>query len=178
MLTTQSIIILLAIIFAVMLERAGRKFGIAAVPILPWQRAGMIDALRTYAPDHTQNNIAELGCGWGGLIASILRADKTAQITGFEGFWIPALVSRIRFIFYRRVKIRQTDFTKTDLSEFNIVLCYLSHAHMKILETKFRTELKPGSIIISNAFPMPEWPPIKEITTKAVVTHKIYIYKV
>lgn len=175
--TIASLIILLAIVFALAFERAGRKLGIAAVPTLPWQRDVMIGALKKYRPTNQLSNIAELGCGWGGLIASILRAYPTSTITGFEGFLPAVIISRLRFAFTRRAKIKHADFFQANLSEFDAIICYLSHAHMKKLQDKFRAELKPGAIIISNAFPMPDWTPIEHSTMKMGVTLNVYIYR-
>ena len=58
-----------------------------------------------------------------------------------------------------KVKFIVGDFFKADISEATIVTLYLSASINCDLEAKLRTELKPGTRIVSHDFPIGKWTP-------------------
>jgi SAM-dependent methyltransferase len=64
------------------------------------------------------------------------------------------VASRVRFIV--------GDLFTADLSEATVVTTYLSGSIMKLLLPKLRG-LKPGTRIVSHQFPMPGWPPDRQV---------------
>ncbi|HJU43137.1 MAG TPA: class I SAM-dependent methyltransferase [Vicinamibacterales bacterium] len=64
------------------------------------------------------------------------------------------VASRVRFIV--------GDLFTADLSEATVVTTYLSSSIMKLLVPKLRA-LKPGTRIVSHQFPMPGWPPDRQL---------------
>lgn len=181
--TISACLILIAVLFTLSFEYAGRKWGIPAIPTLPWQRRVMIDALKKYmSPRHSGEDekvptIIELGCGWGGLIAGLTRAYPNSRVIGYEGYPPAGFISRLRFRRVKSIKILQQDFFRSDLSGADVIVCYLSHDLMKRLQGKFDSELKPGALVISNAFPLPDWTPIDHIITRKIVPLHVWVYR-
>jgi SAM-dependent methyltransferase len=61
-----------------------------------------------------------------------------------------------------RVRFVTGDLFSADLSEATVVTTYLSSSIMKLLLPKLRA-LKPGTRIVSHQFPMPGWPPDRQL---------------
>ncbi len=60
-----------------------------------------------------------------------------------------------------RLKLYMRDFFKADLSEADVVFCYLFPKIMEKLEGKFKTELRSGARVVSYGFRMPNREPDK-----------------
>ncbi len=156
-----------------------KKLNLPPVPSLPWVRPLIMKAIKKHTSADTAYKIAEVGSGWGGMIVHLLRHFKNAHVTGFEGSPLPRITSIIRLLpFGKRVRLSGEDFFKVDLSEYDFIFCYLSPRHMAELEPKFKAELKPGTLIISNSFPMPNWQPVDIYENWALFKIQVYIYKV
>ena len=54
-------------------------------------------------------------------------------------------------------KVYFKNFKKVDLSEYNVIFCYLLDYYLNSLKQKFDKELKPGTKIISYGFPIKNW---------------------
>jgi ubiquinone/menaquinone biosynthesis C-methylase UbiE len=72
-----------------------------------------------------------------------------------------------------RVQFREGDLFKTDLSEATVVTLYLLSSVNLQLRPKLLKELKPGTRIVSHAFDMGDWKPIK---TEKVGSSTVYYW--
>lgn len=158
-----------------------QKTKIIAAPTLPWVQREFIQAIEKHSSSEHPYKIVELGSGWGTLLFPILKHFPQTTITGYELAFFPYWCSIARRSLAKNkhsILIYKKDFFLENLSKFSIVICYLSHFHMKELKEKFEKELKPNTLVISNAFPIPDWEPIETRTIKALVSIPLYIYKV
>lgn len=152
-----------------------KRTKIVPAPTLPWVCKSMIAALKTHA---SPSKIAELGSGWGGLSFALARAFPDSQIDGYELSPVPYRFSKIRQALSRRnIRFHKNDFFEQDLSSYDAVICYLSPYHMERLKPKLGSELPSGTIVISNAFPIPGWDPVETRTTKFIIPIPVYVYK-
>jgi SAM-dependent methyltransferase len=62
-----------------------------------------------------------------------------------------------------KVTFIQADLFKTDLSKATVVTLYLSPSVNLRLRSKLQRELAPGSRVVSNRFPIPDWPPEQQL---------------
>jgi ubiquinone/menaquinone biosynthesis C-methylase UbiE len=74
-----------------------------------------------------------------------------------------------------RVEFREADLFKTDLSEATVVTLYLLSSVNLQLRPKLLSELKPGTRIVSHAFDMGDWKPLK---TEKVGSSTLYYWVV
>lgn len=98
--------------------------------------------------------VYDLGCGDGRIIFTAARRYG-ARAVGFEIDPLRYLWCRllIRVLGLRdRVQIVFGDFFKQDLSEADVVTCYLLQSTNNKLEDKFEKELRPGTRVVSNTF--------------------------
>ena len=63
---------------------------------------------------------------------------------------------------HNRIKFVQADIMDVDLSEASVILCYLYSSASAALRPKFEKELKSGTRLVMEVFPIPGWKPVKE----------------
>lgn len=114
----------------------------------------------------------DLGSGNGEIL--ILANDFQMKVTGFEIAPFYYIVSRLRTIFKKDIRVKYGNILKADLSSADIIYCYLLPALLQKLSIKFLHELKKDAVIISVGFPMNNLKLIREYDIK---TRKFFVYK-
>jgi 16S rRNA A1518/A1519 N6-dimethyltransferase RsmA/KsgA/DIM1 with predicted DNA glycosylase/AP lyase activity len=117
--------------------------------------------------------IYDLGCGDGRIVVTAALRYK-ARAVGIEldplrWLWCQILITLLGL--RGQVEILYGDLFKQDLSEADIVFCYLLPETNKKLEGKLLGELQAGTRVVSNSF---FFPGIKEMSTKG--NAKLYIF--
>jgi len=121
-----------------------------------------------------EDNFWELGSGFGsGLV--IASEEFGLKSVGIEISPFHYLVSKIKTRGLNNIQIILSNIKNINLESAKIVYCYLSPKLMHYLSKKLYQELKPGSIIISNSFPIPDKKPY---LTQKIKNKKIYFYKI
>jgi len=117
--------------------------------------------------------VYDLGCGNGKIL---FEAEKKGVIcTGYELIcsvvWYVKLKKKIK---KSSIKIFCKDFFSEDISDADIIFCYLFPSVMdRIYKEKWNT-LKKGTKLISNTFPLTDVKPTQQEETK---DGKIFIYE-
>ena len=115
--------------------------------------------------------VVDLGSGAGRLL--FLAAGNGATAIGYELnpflFWWTKLIIILK---NRRgqVEVKLQSIYEADISAADVVFTFLSPNHMKKLETKLLSEMKPGALVVSYAFSLKGHIPIKN-------EEGIFIYK-
>lgn len=121
--------------------------------------------------------VYELGCGRAGFLDGFGQHFPQAKLTGFEYSFLPYLLARIQNSFRKtKIKIIKKNIFKVDLSQADLVYCYLNPETMARLEPKFKKEMKPTARIISYGFKIPNQQSEKETSVNGKDS-KIYFYK-
>jgi len=128
-------------------------------------RQGLADAMLRLAEVSADDVVYDLGSGDGRIV--MLAAQKY----GARGVGIEidhGLVEMSRQIARdgevdSKVTFIEDDFFTTDISAATVVTLYLSESVNRRLEPKLRTELRPGTRIVSHSFDMGDWEPEKRI---------------
>ena len=119
--------------------------------------------------------VYDLGCGDGRFIIRAVRKYEAKavgiEINIFLYLWCQFLITILGL--RRKVKVLYGNLFKLDLSNADIVICYLLQETNDKLEDKLLNELKPSARIISNSFLFNKIPVVSENTDK-----KIYIYRI
>jgi len=117
-------------------------------------------ALATLLPEKSGLQFIDLGTGLGGPVMALAEVRPDGNFTGIES--APALffVSWIRGALsgLRNIHMRYGNIKSTNLGEYDVVYCFLSPVPMADLYAKAKREMKPGSLLISNTFEVPETP--------------------
>lgn len=129
------------------------------VPYYP-SKASLIPHLLKYFPENKNCKFIDIGSGLGGLLMRLEKNKPTSTFFGVEIAPIPWLISYIRGLFrHSQVKFKFGNLENTDLSEFDIVFCYLSPAAMPKIWEKVQREMKKGAILFSYEFIIPDVKP-------------------
>ncbi len=117
----------------------------------------------------------DLGCGLGGPLAGLSTLRPDLKLEGVEAAPLNWLIARLRL--GRKAKIRFGSLWDVDLSRYDAVYAYLSPAPMSRLWDKARTEMKPGSLFISNSFAVPGTAPQKSIELHDLAQSRLLVWR-
>jgi SAM-dependent methyltransferase len=103
------------------------------------------------------NLVYDLGCGDGRIIVTAARRYG-AQAVGIEidplrYLWCQMLITVLGL--RERVRVVYGSFFRQDLSDADVVTCYLLQSTNEELEGKLKQELDPGTRVVSNSFTFP-----------------------
>jgi len=106
------------------------------------------------------DRVSDIGSGDGRILMA--SAERGIEAHGYE--IDPLLVWRSRLRIRRahlehKAYVHWKSFWKADLSGFDAVVVYGKPRIMERLRKKFESELKPGSRVVSNVYPIPGWQP-------------------
>lgn len=117
----------------------------------------------------------DLGCGLGGPLARLARLRPDARLHGVEAAPLNWLVARLRLA--GRARVRLASLWDTNLGDYDVVYAYLSPVPMARLWDKARTEMAPGSLFISNSFPVPGVEPAETIELHDLSHARLLIWR-
>jgi len=118
-----------------------------------------IDAFFELAPVSADDVVYDLGSGDGRLLFAALEKGA-GRAVGVELNPDHARTAREKATekgLEGRVKFLQADVMDVDLSRATVVLCYLITAASAALKPKFEAELKPGTRVVMESFPIHGW---------------------
>ncbi len=124
------------------------------------------DAIAAEVADRRAAVFIDLGCGLGGVIASVARTRPETRCLGVETAPLSFLIAwaRIRMMGLENAEIAFRSIWETDVSDADVVYAFLSPAPMTRLNEKLSAEMKPGSLFISNSFAVPGREPDEVMT--------------
>lgn len=116
----------------------------------------MLDLARVAPGDH----LIDLGCGDGRIVVAAARRGATAigididaeRIAEAEAAAQSAGVGHL-------VRFRQEDLFQTPLQDASVVTLYLLPLPNRLLSARLKTELAPGSRVLSHAYATRDWTP-------------------
>lgn len=115
-------------------------------------------------PPHRSLKVIDLGCGFAGLLSFLSQARPESEFYGVESSPIPFIFSKIRLFKRSNVTLRFGNLWDEDLSNYDVVYCFLSSEPMPRLFQKAMGEMHSGSLLISNTFEVPDYPADKTMT--------------
>ena len=126
--------------------------------------------------------IYDLGSGDGRIVLAAARLYGARGI-GFE--LDPDLVRRStesarRAGIAHLVEFRQQDVLTVDLSPATVVTIYLSRDANLKLRPALRSQLRPGSRVVSHDFDMGDWPPVavRQLLDESGITRTMYLWRI
>ena len=120
------------------------------------------------------------GSGWGGVAPSLSHLYPNHYVVGIERSPIPWLISRLSAALRgsTNVSFQLGDFMQRDLSDASLVVCYLAGTQMEKLGLKLNSELKPGALVLTHTFAIPNWRPADLIRADDIYHSPIYLYEI
>ena len=124
----------------------------------------------------TPCHVLDLGCGDGRLLRRLARARPDCDFLGIEHAPLPFLWAWLAALGLRNCRIRRGDFWRRPLGLFDVVYAFLSPAPMPRLWTKASAELRPGALLISNSFDVPNIAPARVVDVDDRRRTRLYCY--
>ncbi len=116
------------------------------------------DVLLTLLPA-TPCHVLDIGCGDGRLLRRLAQARPDCEFLGIEHAPLTFLWAWIGALGMVNCRIRRGDFWRQSLGLFDVVYAFLSPVPMPRLWRKARAEMRPGTLLVSNSFPLPDVDP-------------------
>lgn len=104
--------------------------------------------------------LVDLGCGDGRVLRQA-RKKYSVRTIGFEVNLLAYLKAQALSIGLKHVEIRRKSFWSQNLAGADVIFCYLYPDVMRKLSTKLKTELKPGTLVVSCNFSVPGFKPLR-----------------
>lgn len=104
----------------------------------------------------TPATVIDCGCGDGGLLRQLARLRPDCSFVGIEHAPLPWLWARIGALGTPNLLIRYGDFWDGHLGLFDVVYAFLSPAPMARFWVKACEEMRPGALLVSNSFAVPD----------------------
>ncbi len=130
-------------------------------------------------PADESYKLLDIGSGLGGMLLHLDKARPLGRHEGVEISPAPWLISRIRALVNgATARFWRKDYRQVDLSEYDVVFAFLSPVVMQEVLQKASSEMRPGSLLLSLAFPLPGIRHDFVIQTGAGERQKLYGWRV
>lgn len=136
-----------------------------------------LEKLETVLPRHDRLRFVDLGAGDGRVLAFLAPRHWQWQFVGVERAFLPWVMARFRTHRMQNARMRRHDLWSTSLADADVVYTFLSPAPMKELWEKAQREMKPGSVLISNSFAIPDVSPDAVVEVYDWLKTRLYLYR-
>mgnify|MGYP000896397144 CR=1 FL=1 len=125
------------------------------VPLFLSNRA-TAEALLALLPRTDGLKVVDLGAGTGGLLRRLALARPDARFSGIEHAPLPYLAARLNACGLANLTLERSDLWRLPLAGQDVVFAFLSPRVMPRLWEKARSEMRPGTLLVSSSFPVPD----------------------
>lgn len=127
-------------------------------------------------PQDRSIRFIDLGCGLGTVVAGLKKLRPECEFHGVELAPLPFIVSALH-AGRRGCAVERRDLMSVDLSAYDVVYAFLSPAPMPALWAKAKREMRPGSLFVSLAFPVPDVEPDERIVVSDRQRHTLHVWR-
>ena len=146
------------------------------VPLFLSSRA-TAEALLALLPQCADLQVVDLGAGTGGLLRRLALARPDARFTGIEHAPLPYLAARLNARGMGNLVIERSDLWHRPLASQDVVFTFLSPRVMPRLWEKARAEMRPGTLLVSSSFPVPDIVPERVVEVADRRGTRLYCYR-
>ena len=136
-----------------------------------------VAALATLLAERGPTRFLDLGAGLGSTTVPLADQLPDDHFTGVENAPLTWLFGRLLSLGRPNIAWRWADLWQADLGDFDVVYAFLSPAPMPALWQKVEAEMRPGSLFISNSFPVPGIAPSQVIEVDCSPPRPLYCYQ-
>ena len=177
--------------FWIFLLMAGAMFGLkilyiaATTAVLPMTQGALyvsttrvrIEAFLDAVIMTADQLFVDLGCGDGRVLRCANKRYGVRAI-GYEINLLAYIKARCLSLLHPQIRLKLRNFWQADISNADVIFCYLYPDVLDRLSEKLCKELKTGATVISGNFPLPGWTPSEVITCdQALYNSPLYIYR-
>jgi SAM-dependent methyltransferase len=136
-----------------------------------------ISAFLDAVPMKAGQLLVDIGCGDGRVLRQVGKRYGVRTV-GYELNLLAYVKAKLLCFGRKKIQIRLRNFWNADLSEVDVVFCYLFPDVMRDLGAKLKSDLKPGAVVVSCNFDLPGFIP-EQILRPGNSFHNdpIYVYR-
>lgn len=134
-------------------------------------------ALAELLPAQAGIRCIDLGAGLGSIVRPLAAARPDAFFVGVENAPLTWLAGKLLSLGHGNCEFRWGSLWQTPLQDADMVYAFLSPVPMADLWRKVETEMKPGSLFVSNSFPVPEVAPSEIVDVGDSRETRLYCYR-
>jgi SAM-dependent methyltransferase len=136
-----------------------------------------ISAFLDAVPMKAGQLLVDIGCGDGRVLRQVGKRYGVRTV-GYELNLLAYVKAKLLCFGRKKIQIRLRNFWNADLSEADVVFCYLFPDVMRDLGAKLKSDLKPGAVVVSCNFDLPGFIP-EQILRPGNSFHNdpIYVYR-
>ena len=136
-----------------------------------------IKAFLDAVPMQAGQLLVDIGCGDGRVLRKV-RTRYGVRAVGYELNLLAYVKARILCFGLENIQIKWRNFWTADLSEADVVFCYLFPDVMRDLAAKLKSDLKPGAVVVSCNFHLPGLLPERILRPgNSLHNDPIYVYR-
>lgn len=137
-----------------------------------------VEALAELLEERGPCSFIDLGAGVGSTTVPLADNFPDSHFTGVENAPLTWLAGRYFSLGRSNIHWQWEDMWEVNLETQEVVYAFLSPVPMPRLWEKIRAEMKPGSLLISNSFPVPGMVPDRVIEVDCTPARPLYCYTV
>jgi hypothetical protein len=123
-------------------------------------------------------SFVDLGSGLAGTLYYLAKRFPDSKFYGVETAPLVYFLSWLRCMFLKNCHIKFRSIWNEDLSQYDVVYCFLSPIPMPEIWKKAKSEMKKGTVLVSNTFEIPAVKPTEIIKLHDWRDSKIIIWKI
>jgi hypothetical protein len=136
-----------------------------------------VQALAELIAERGPTRFLDLGSGLGSTTIPLADALPDSHFAGYENAPLTWFIGLILSVGRPNIRWRWDDLWEAKLGDYDVVYAFLSPAPMPKLWDKVQAEMKPGSLFISNSFPVPGVAPDRIIEVDCSPPRPLYCYQ-
>lgn len=136
-----------------------------------------VDALADLLADRGPCRFIDLGAGIGSTLVPLADRLPEHRFAGCENAPLTWATGRLLSLGRPNLDWRWGDLWRADLRGCDVAYAFLSPAPMPQLWEKARAEMAPGSLLVSNSFPVPGIEPERVIDVRCTPPRPLYCYR-
>jgi len=136
-----------------------------------------VGALADLLTERGPSRFLDLGAGLGSTTVPLADTLPDSQFTGVENAPLTWLAGRLLSLGRPNIHWQWLDLWQTGLADYDVVYAFLSPAPMPRLWEKVKAEMRPGSLFVSNSFPVPGMTPDRIIDVACTPPRPLYCYQ-
>jgi SAM-dependent methyltransferase len=135
-----------------------------------------ISAFLDAVPMKAGQLLVDIGCGDGRVLRQVGRRYGVRTV-GYELNLLAYIKAKFLCFGRKNIQIKLRNFWTADLSDADVVFCYLFPDVMRDLAAKLKSDLKPGAVVVSCNFDLPGFIPERILRPgNSFHNDPIYIY--